>query len=617
MIASRYPCDPVGAPRGSFILATLLASLALALLQVDPALAAVTGASFSSPSDGAELFYDYDTGAGSVQVDATLAGASSGDRVDLRCYTPVKSLPPLATGIDASSGTVAFTASLFAARGQVCRLALVPAGTAPTGDAAKPYEGPVISVSEQRSQSWSGQTYGYFISSGTPSWAFAFGSAGQCAVRGSFATDLSTLQYYSAFAGDDCLGQAASPPSPSRSALQIDGQNAFLPGAVGATFNSQTGALSSPGLTAQPGFIPISYTASFDAAHDTVAIDDTEAPMICDPPATYPPNSTNCPSLHDSGVRLKQRTTLLPGGQVARVTDTLSDVDGRPHTIDADFDQQVGDSQFTAAPGFEFPNQRSFATHARPDAFSAWQSGPQSIVVIRDATSSPSVSNPVGTITFNRPPTSATFASATGAAVAQLLLDYVDSLPAGGSITYDWSYSQAAGSAGLAPLEQLERDRMAAPAVTIAHPPNGAVATNSRLLVSGTATDNVGVASFTVDGAGVPLTPSGAFSTVVRLRRGANVITATASDAAGNSTTASATVTFDPRPQCRVPRLDGVKLAAARRALSRTHCALGRVRRRRARGTHAIRRRGRVLSTNPRRGSVRPPGTRVAVTVWS
>ena len=64
-------------------------------------------------------------------------------------------------------------------------------------------------------------------------------------------------------------------PGPTRSALQIDGLNAYLPGAVGPTFDS-SGKATSNGLTAQPGFMPLSYTATFDAAHETVTIDDTE-----------------------------------------------------------------------------------------------------------------------------------------------------------------------------------------------------------------------------------------------------------------------------------------------------------------------------------------------------
>jgi PASTA domain len=64
-------------------------------------------------------------------------------------------------------------------------------------------------------------------------------------------------------------------------------------------------------------------------------------------------------------------------------------------------------------------------------------------------------------------------------------------------------------------------------------------------------------------------------------------------------------------PRCLVPRLRGKTVPAARTALARARCVLGRVRRVRiARG-----RTGRVLSQSPRAGTARPRGARVTITV--
>jgi hypothetical protein len=62
-------------------------------------------------------------------------------------------------------------------------------------------------------------------------------------------------------------------------------------------------------------------------------------------------------------------------------------------------------------------------------------------------------------------------------------------------------------------------------------------------------------------------------------------------------------------PRCKVPRLKGKTLRAARRALRRAHCRAGRVTRRRSRTV----RRGRVISTSPRAGRIRPNGTKVRI----
>jgi hypothetical protein len=63
-----------------------------------------------------------------------------------------------------------------------------------------------------------------------------------------------------------------------------------------------------------------------------------------------------------------------------------------------------------------------------------------------------------------------------------------------------------------------------------------------------------------------------------------------------------------PAVTCRVARLKGKTLKAARASLTRANCRLGKVTRRRARG-----RPGRVIGQKPKAGSTRPQGTRVTV----
>jgi hypothetical protein len=383
----------------------------------------------------------------------------------------------------------------------------------------------------------------------------------------------------------------------ARSGLEVDGLNAYAPGAISS-------------LTGEAGFNPLAYSSAFNAAHDTVTITETNHPMICDPPGGYPPTSSTCPALHDSGLQIQQTSTLLPGGQVARVTQRVSSVDGRSHTIDALFSQSVQAQASGEVPGFEFPGQGSFASHAVPDTFSVFPPGPSSIIVLSDAVAGPATSNPIGAITYDRPPISADFLSSAGNQTATFLMHYLDTVPASGSVVYDWSYSQAASGTTLAPLERVERDRFTAPTIRINHPRSRLVTGNRHLSVSGTASDNVGLTSVTVNGHQVGTSATGVYATVTALRPGRNVITVVATNQAGNATTASVTVTYRP-PPCRVPKLQGKTVAAARIALTNAGCVAGKITKIRSRTI----RKGRVISSRPAPGTRHRPFTKVGLVV--
>jgi plastocyanin len=78
----------------------------------------------------------------------------------------------------------------------------------------------------------------------------------------------------------------------------------------------------------------------------------------------------------------------------------------------------------------------------------------------------------------------------------------------------------------------------------------------------------------------------------------------------GSFTVGSAQPPPPPPVRCKVPRVVGKKLLVARRAITRAHCRVGRVRKTRSRKA-----RGRVVSQSPRPGVRRPRGTRVNLVV--
>lgn len=88
---------------------------------------------------------------------------------------------------------------------------------------------------------------------------------------------------------------------------------------------------------------------------------------------------------------------------------------------------------------------------------------------------------------------------------------------------------------------------------------------------------------------------------------------APAGDASGGSPSGDGGATAHPSSaHCTVPKLVGLSLAKAKKSLAKAGCALGKVSKRRSR-THA--KRGKVLEQRAKRGSSRPAGFKVAVTV--
>lgn len=564
------------------------------------AAADITASSISSPADGSALFYNGDNGSGSVEVVGTVTGAGAGTHADLVCYDRSDSETfKLLSAADVSSGSFAATVSLKPVAGRACRLRLVPtAASPPTGSAATPFTGPAISVSDLFSHSGNGNLWGYDILSGTLQTAYELQSLGECPVLASFITDPASLGSFELFAGNACLPASSgiAPNLGGRSSLQVDGTNAYLAGAISK-------------LSGTAGFLPINFAPTFTTNHDEVTIDESDTPMVCGPPATFPPTSATCPQLQAAGLQIASTTTLLDGGSVARVDQTLKNTDTRPHTVDLLFGQSVTAPSSSQVPGFEFPGQQTLAGHQQPDSFTQFAPGPGSIVAISDSSSGPSPSNPIGAITYNRPPADADFVSSSASQVATFVMHYHDTLQPSATAAYDWSFSQATSADGLASLEQVERDRFSMPLVAITHPRNHASTRHRKIPVTGTVSDPVGVSSLTVNGKRVTVV-DGAFSTFVRLTPGKNVIAAEVANEAGNTGIASVEVTYK-QPLCVVPKLRGRTLAAARRALQRHDCRAGRVVTVSSKKVH----KGRIVGTRPAAGSKHKPFSKVRLYV--
>jgi hypothetical protein len=94
--------------------------------------------------------------------------------------------------------------------------------------------------------------------------------------------------------------------------------------------------------------------------------------------------------------------------------------------------------------------------------------------------------------------------------------------------------------------------------------------------------------------------------------QGSYTVTLSQSDAVGNQSSVSRTVTIAPAPiQCVVPKVVGKTLAKAKAAIKRRHCRTGRV----ARAFSKKVRSGRVLAQRPKAGKHLPKGARVNLVI--
>jgi hypothetical protein len=194
---------------------------------------------------------------------------------------------------------------------------------------------------------------------------------------------------------------------------------------------------------------------------------------------------------------------------------------------------------------------------------------------------------------------------------------YTPTAPFDGIDTFDVLVTDSLGRTATDTINVRLSSRTPAPPVTrrpptvqIIAPVDGTVVDTATLTVRGTTTYHP---PLTVNGQPVALDAAGNWSTSVTLQPGLNHIVAQATNAAG-SVSAQIAVSYVPpviAPGCRVPRLKGLTLKAAKRALRRAHCTVGAVTRRVSRKV----RRGRVISSRPGAGRRTAPGGPVRLKV--
>lgn len=618
---------------------------AITALGVVPAIAQATPTttnitSWTSNSSGtppnSPYLISYDNQPTTLAVTGTTSGAASGDHVDIVCYSGANSqfktlVNNVAVEPDGTFSTLTGTAAppLSAIAGRACHLRAVPRNGAGSGDKST-FAGPNLAISETAllpaiaGGPNNNAFYNFYVNGvtftgfaawkapGTPAAPGVGGCGGPYATTVDPAFDLGSeypIDCAGSLFGDD-LGTWGG-----RSEAVIDGRNAYDPasaqGLIARTSGLDNGSQDLPGF---PNSLNVSV--DFDPSTGQVSSRLFESWVSCHGTDPYKPlTTTACPSFDDTGVALTRVITTSNGGQVMTLTDTWSSTDGRSHTLDLLYDDYAGVfGNADGERGWQFPGQSGFTQYAADASVPAPGSAPGSIL-LRTNVSAPDgdPNEGFGAITYGHAPAGFRFAGPSELEEDQLL-----TVPAGGTASLSYVYSIASSQANSNGLAMAAQDRFQPPAVKITSLADGTTVSSADVTLSGTAIAGSGITSVVVGGQTVPVAPGGTWSAQVPLSPGANTITAVATDGAGATTQDQVTVVYQPPApppapvaKCHVPRVKGMKLRGAEKALRKAHCRVGKVKHVRSRKLA----RGRVMSTMPRAGRRLRAGSKIEVFV--
>jgi hypothetical protein len=597
------------APRAATITLAVIGALILAAPAA--AVTTITSSRITTPSTSPDyLTYDGDTPNTFAVSGTTNSASPSTDKIDLLCFSgDGGGFQTLATNHSLNSdGSFSIPdVPLASTPSNPCRLRAVPSGVTDNDNA---YAGPLLVVDHFQSLKLgsgpnNGVVYGYDATASNLAVGDEFASAGDC---DSSASDLLDSSYGVASQVFSC-GAALEPgnldgAADTRSEVQVDGADAYAPSAAEQAFSN---------ADSQPGLPSVTYQVAHNSTDGTTTIVEADPLVRCPTGTVYPPTAVTCTSFTPTGVQLF-RTTLVNGNRVT-IVDSYSSTDGQAHTINLLYQSSADLSpiSFGYQPyiGFEFRGQTAFAAHVRGNTLTV-PAGPGTILIKDLATDDGDPYSGQGAITYSIAPSQVQFISPASTGSSDLTMQYAATVPASGALTYTFIYSQDFTAAAVKAEAYGAEDAFLNPAVHISIPRNGQVTHTADSVVTGTAADLVGISKLTVNRRLVTVNGDGSWSTAVTLRKGKNTFTVVATNAAGNTSTASVSITYKPTV-CKVPKLAHKSVSAARAALKLGHCALGKTTHKE--NTKVIA--GEIVSSSPKAGTTHKAGTKVNVTLSS
>jgi Glucodextranase, domain B len=543
--------------------AMLIGALPLLALAgpVASASAEVESSKITSPSGPTNLLFNATTESHESKI-LTIKGTTTGaGKIEVRCYygpevkdstLVVKEFEPLAHEFSVEVAAEDLLPS------SPCVLRAVPGGDShahPPGGAADPFEGPEVAVSEFSSQKNSTKTaYDYDFAQNTLSGYFNFVAVGACGLDFSNLVAPSTLEESEGLFDCNAALYAENHPSSgplTRSELQIDGANAYSP----VTANQVAEELETKTKAPVTGVPQVTVTQHFnDPSAALVTIEEADPIVKCAPESIAPPTPTSCKEFVATGVELKRTWQTSSSNRVAAMTDTWISTNGATHSLNALYDQETA-NEGKEGGAYEFPGTNVFSHTVKGETVSLPAGLGRIYYKSNSETSGEGDGkHPQGAIVYDTPPSgpiSVYRGTATKEGYNGFEMPYQATIPAGGSYTLRMAFVQAYK---LSEVEALSSEVLAGyppsaqPALSITSPANGVTVSSPSVTVSGTVTDKRVITSFTVDGKAVTVGTSGVWSTSVTLNKGANTITALATDQAGFSTEKSVSVTYTPPP---------------------------------------------------------------------
>ncbi|MEO9174126.1 MAG: PASTA domain-containing protein [Gaiellales bacterium] len=320
--------------RNRIALLALLATGALAAL-AGPASAAVTDTRITSPLDPAFITYPA-TGAARLAVTGVSNGKTA--RLDIRCDGTIALLlkanvTPNAAG---AFGTTISAATMGKLAGQSCVLRAVPANHV---SASSHFIGVRLLVSDLTlGTTKNGTLINYRVRAAQLTGRGVYGSIGTCGISGAATFSSGYTTSADVFT---CAARLANNIG-ARSAIQVDGANAFTPAGAATLFSTSSSL---------PGLAPLTVTVTSDPATGNLTIRESETIVKCSPDATtWPVNPATCTSFVPSGVRLDRTVTQASNGRLASVIDSWTSTDGAAHKLDT-----VYENASTPGAAFQFP----------------------------------------------------------------------------------------------------------------------------------------------------------------------------------------------------------------------------------------------------------------------
>jgi hypothetical protein len=562
------------------------------LLASPAADAAITSSQITTPSNPSFFIADEDASSQTFAISGTTTGGTTGDLVDVNCYfadthMTVKKNVPVGSGGSFSVPA----ASLNNALDLTCRLLAVPAGANPSD--LTPFTGPVIGVGERDSTKVGGgandgKIFDYKLDAQQQTGAFDYASLGACGLSDGYLYDSTFRNTTITFACNSALLGRDS-PTPTRSELQVDGADAYAPRAAAAI---------SPGGAGLPA---LTETYTLDKATGNVTINETD-PIVKCTSATYPPTSSTCATFASTGVTDHRTITQDHDGHISWFTDTFTSTDGKSHSLDLLWDNSQrfwGPSGNSAQVEYEFPGQDSFSTHVTGYTY-APPSSVAAILVRMHGAADGDMSTGRGAIVYDRPVTEAKVTAVLNFA-SELTLHQTGTVPAGGSTRFRFAYVQDYQSA-LVETRAEAAGTAFLNTVSVTKSGKGTVTSKPGGIACGkTCTHGYAYgASVALRAKAAKGWKLGSWSGACKGSRGCKV---TAND------DVAVTAKFVLRP-CVVPNVVGKRLTAAKAAIRKAFCSVGKV------GVVASSNaKGRVISQKPPHGKRLKHHARVSLVV--